>query len=265
MTKLRENLHIFAALVGRDLHLMRRMLFDNLLDSSIIVGVSYLLYGKLLPSMGTSPALITPTFFGVIAIILVNLSYDRAMTDAIDFDSHKLIHYQMLTPISSAIFPLKYICSYVLDILISTIPVMILGWIVFGPLLVLERCNILLFALVYILGAAFMSTLLLLVAVARPFQWFAYLTWPFILLPLTTLGSFYYPLKAVEQMMPWFGAIVRWLPTTSLVEGMRGSMINGAQYLPVTECIMRLVVYNIIAYFLLSKMMRKRFDMVEEQ
>lgn len=241
---------------------MRKALFDNLLDSSIIVAVSYLLYGKLLPSMGTSTALITPTFFGVVAIILVNLTYDRAMTDAIDFDSHKLIQYQVLTPISAAWFPLKYVCSYVIDILIATIPVMVLGWIVFGPLLVLERCNIFLFALVYILGAAFMSTLLLLVAVAKPFQWFAYLTWPFILLPITTLGSFYYPVKAVQQVVPWLGAIIRWLPTTSLVEGMRGSMINAEHYLPVAECIIRLFIYTIICYVMVCKMMRKRFDMV---
>jgi ABC-type multidrug transport system permease subunit len=130
-------------------------------------------------------------------------------------------------------------------------------------LLVLERCNIPLFALVYLLGAAFMSTLLLLVAVSRPFQWFAYLTWPFILLPLTTLSSLYYPFKAVEQLIPWFASIVRWFPTTSLVEGMRGSMIRADMYMPVPECIVRLVIYTIIAYGGLWLAMRKRFDMVE--
>lgn len=258
-----DNMRVFYALLVRDLYLLKSGLFDNLLDSSIIVGVSYMLYGKLLPSMGTSSALITPTFFGILAIILVNLSYDRTMADAIDFDTSRTIQYQALTPLPSNLLPLKFIMSYVIDIFLAAVPVMVLGRLVFGPLLVLERCNIPLFLIVYFLGAAFMSTLLLTVATAKSFTWFAYRTWPFILLPFTCLGCFYYPLQAVEKVLPWLACIIRWFPTTSIVEGMRGSMINGDAYLPVYECIIRLMVYTSLLYLVLCKNMRKRFDLVE--
>ncbi len=257
-----EHMRVLGALLVRDLYLLKSGLFDNLIDSSIIVGISYLLYGKLLPSMGSSPALITPTFFGIMAVILVNLSYDRTMSDAIDFDTDKTVLYQSLTPIPNWLLPLKFVASHVLDILLATAPVFILGWFVYGPLLVLERGNVVLFAIVYLLGAAFMSTLLLTVATARPFTWFAYRTWPFILLPMTTLGCFYYPLQAVERVLPWVGMIIRWIPTTSIVEGMRGAMISANSYMSVWECIARLILYICLCYPLLARSMQRRFDLV---
>ena len=257
-----KSLRVLSALLVRDLYLLRRGLFDNLIDSSIIVGISYLLYGKLLPSMGSSPALITPTFFGILAVILVNLSYDRAMADAIDFDTDKTVLYQVLTPLPTWLLPLKFIVSHVLDILLAAIPVIVLGWFVYGPLLVLERANWGLLMVVYTLGAAFMSTILLTVATAKPFTWFAYRTWPFILLPMTTLGCFYYPLAAVEKVLPWAGIIIRWIPTASIVEGMRGSMISAHAYMPVWECIARLLLYIALCYPLLARNMQRRFDLV---
>jgi ABC-type multidrug transport system permease subunit len=254
---------VFSALLVRDLYLLKSGLFDNLIDSSIIVGISYVLYGKLLPSMGSNPALVTPTFFGIVAVILVNLSYDRTMSDAIDFDTQQTLLYQVLTPIPASLLPLKFIISYVIDIVIATAPVVVLGFIVYGPLLVMERGNLLLFAIVYLLGSAFMSTLLLTVATAKSFTWFAYRTWPFILLPMTTLGCFYYPLHAVEQVLPWLGHIIRWIPTTSIVEGMRGSMISADAYMPVSECIIRLACYTVLCYPLLARSMQRRFDLVK--
>lgn len=258
-----KSLRVLTALLVRDLYLLKRGFVDNLIDSSIIVGISFVMYGKLLPSMGSSPALITPTFFGILAVILVNLSYDRAMHDAIDFDTDKAVLYQVLTPIPTVLLPLKFILSHVLDIMLAAAPVALLGWFVYGPLLVLERGNVALLALVYVLGAAFMSTILLTVATAKPFTWFAYRTWPFILLPMTTLGCFYYPLAAVEKVLPWVAHIIRWIPTTSIVEGMRGAMISEHAYMPVWECVGRLILYIALCYPLLVRNMNKRFDLVQ--
>ncbi len=249
-------------LLIRDLQLMKATLVSTLVDSAILVSFTYLMYGQLLPFMGSSTALITPTFFGILVLLMINITYDRAMLDAIDFESTNVIGYQLTLPISSWMLAIKYVLSYVIDLIVSAAPVFIMAYFLYGSLLQFDRGNWFLFTIVSLLSMIFVTTLLFTVALAKPLMWFSYRTWPYVLLPMTLLGSLYYPYKSVIPVAPWLSIFMRFLPTTAMVEGLRASLMGGPTFLPASICIVQLFIYCVIMSFFLVRALRKRFDPV---
>lgn len=262
MDGLRQQAQTCWQLLIRDVRLMKATLLSELTDSAILVGFTYLMYGQMLPFMGSSTALITPTFFGILVLLMINITYDRAMLDAIDFESTNIMGYQLTLPIPSWMLAVKYVLSYVIDLITAATPMLIMAYFLYGPLLQFDRGNWFLFVIVALLGMLFVTMLLFTVALAKPLMWFSYRTWPYVLLPMTLLGSLYYPFKSVVAVAPWLSVVMRLLPTTAIVEGLRASLIGGPTFLSAGACILQLLVYCLIMSVLLVRALRKRFDPV---
>lgn len=257
MSSLQTNIRIFWALLCRDMHILRSMLFDNVIDSTIIVAIVYFIYGNLLPLLGMSTALLLPTFVGTVVIVLMNVAYDRAIIDSLDFEFTKFIDYQRTLPLSINWLLAKYVISYVIDLCASSLPILLIGRLFIGSQLTI--INPLIFAVAYILGMFFMSLLVLTLAIAKDFKWFRENTWPRVLLPMTTLGGLYFPIKSLVVMLPWTKWLMGIIPMSYLVEGLRHG-IGAEAYIPAKYCVMALLVLNGILIMLLKHAVHKRID-----
>src|SRR5579859_2950288 len=141
---LSNNFYTYKALVMRDIYLLRKSWFSNIVDSTIIVVFWYMTYAWLLPSMGLDTALITPIFFGIIMMVFINISFDRAMIDSLDMETTRFIDYQLTLPLHTNWLLAKYATSYFLDLLCSSLPVIIIGRLIFGSFLHLDNGSIIL-------------------------------------------------------------------------------------------------------------------------
>jgi hypothetical protein len=256
-----HKLRITLALLKRDARVMLYTFFDNILDSCFLVGFIYLIYGHLLPAMGGSRTLINPTFIGLLVLILINIGYDRALHVSLDFDLSCFITYQQTLPLTLPWILARYVGAYMLDLFVSSVPVVIIGKIVFGPLLHFDMTNPGLVVLMYSVGILFLSLWFLTLVVVQTFTQFRENTWPCFLLPLTLLGCLYFPWKLVYYASPLLGKALLLIPTTLFAEGLRSVTMVG-DYIAVWWCLGGLLCYSIILFLLLRKFIIRRLDLV---
>ena len=112
VSSVKNNIRICLALLARDSRVIFGRLVDNIIDSSIIVFFVYFVFARLLPSMGLNPVVILPSFLGTIVLVLANVSFDRAMLDALDFEFTRFIQYQATLPLSGHWLVIIYLASY---------------------------------------------------------------------------------------------------------------------------------------------------------
>lgn len=259
---MQDNIRVVVALLRRDIKIMMQFLVDNIIDSMILVSFIYLMYGKLLPLMGISTAMVTPAFVGIFVIAMINVAYDRALKDALDFENTRFIDYQIILPLSMRWLLIKYIISYVIDLFLASFPVLIMGSLLFGTLLDISNANFPLFFLLYLLSMIIVGSLLFCVVVAKPFQWVIENMWPRILLPLVALGALYYPWRPVSELMPITSKLMLLLPTVSIVEGLRSALTGNPLYLSAYWCGLGMLVFIVGIVSLVFWYMQKRIDPV---
>ncbi len=258
----KSNLFVCVALLRRDVKIMMQFLFDNIIDSLILVGFIYLMYAKLLPLVGISTAMVTPAFLGVLVVVMINVAFDRALKDAMDFQYTRFVDYQIMLPITMRWLVVKYIVSYTIDLFLASFPVLCFGRLLFGPMLDITHSNLPLFFTIYFMSMVLLGSILLCVVVAKPFHWVIENTWPRVLLPMTLLGSLYYPWAPVAKFLPLLSKAMLILPTVYIAEGLRSAGTGNALYLPAHWCAFALMIFIIIVISMVFVAMRKRIDPV---
>lgn len=259
-----NQVKIVLSLLRRDAIIMRASLLDNLIDSMIIVFFTYLIFGRMLPIMGLQEELVTPIFFGVLIIVLFNIAFDRTLRDVFDLDAWRVIDHHRTLPITSAWLLAKYLLSYCMELLYASLPILIMGRLVYGSLLHIEHLNIPLFCITYLLSVQVVSTLFLMIAMRWPWRWVTSNTWPRIGLPLILLGSLYYPWSAVHAVAPLMGIIMLFLPTLYIVEGLRYAVSGSSIYLPWYITLSALVVMEVLLLAVLWQSFMRRLDPVRD-
>lgn len=255
-----NNFRTFKALVMRDVHLLLASWSSNIIDSTIIVVFWYMTYAWLLPSMGLDKALITPIFFGIIMMVFINISFDRAMIDGLDMETTRFIDYQLTLPLPTNWLLAKYATGYFLDLLCSSLPVIIIGRLLFGSLLHLDNGSIPLFFVFYFCTLVLMSLMMLCLIAAKSFWWMRDNAWPRILLPLSLFGAFYYPWRAVYQTDSVIGTLYLFNPFVYFVEGLRSAATGSAEYIPLYWCFAVVITLCVVVAISLKIIFNKRID-----
>lgn len=258
----KESFSIVFQLLLRDIKIALRFLFDDIVDSMILVGFIYLMYTKLLPLMGVGTSMITPAFVGILVIAMINVAYDRAIKDALDFENTRFVDYQITLPISIRWLMTKYSASYAIDIFFASFPVFFLGRLLFGSLLDTSHANFFLFFLVYCLSIVLIGQIFLLIVVARSFNWIVENSWPRIFLPMILLGALYYPWSPVASFLPILSKLMLLLPTVYIAEGLRSALTGSEMYISAGHCLIALIIFIAGVTFLIFRAMHKRIDPV---
>lgn len=255
-----SNMRIVKALLYRDLIILSKTIVDNLIDTSIIVVFTYLLYGYLLPLMGMSEQMVAPVFMGVIILVIINITYDRALRDANDFAFIHFIDYQRTLPLPKSWLLAKYVISYAIDLFLASCPVLLFGRILFARFLDLSHANYVQFGLMYFLIIVVISTTFFCEALAVPFSWFRENTFPRLVIPATLLGCIYYPWQKVGSILPVLSKFFLLNPVVYMVEGLRSSLLGSDVFIPGWICIVILTGVFIGNSILISKVAQKRLN-----
>ncbi len=243
MNSFTQNISIFCALITRDLKVIRQRLHNLIIDGLILVCVAVLVFGYLLPLLGMPTALIAPIFLGnSLSFFLASLGYNFATRMVYDLKFNRFIEYFLTLPLPKRWLFAYFISSFIIETTIITLPLITLGFILlgnnFGPI----NGNFITFLAIYFLVLLFWALFFLGSSFTYSYQWFKNNIWARRIMPLFIFSPAFFTFKKVAAIIPTFAQCMLLNPLTYTVEGLRVALLGGGDYLPLTTCLIGIIV-----------------------
>jgi len=133
MNSLSDNITIFLSLLVRDMKVLKKRIHNVVIDGFILVAITVLVFGSLLPLLGMPTILIAPAFLGnSLSFFLASLGYNYALRMAYDLKFDRFIDYFLILPLPKRWLFAYYLTSFMIEALIVSLPLVTLGIIVLG-------------------------------------------------------------------------------------------------------------------------------------
>lgn len=234
-----QNISIFWVLIARDIKVLKQRLRDLVIDGLILVCVTVLVFGHFLPLLGMPKSLIAPIFLGnSLSFFLTSLGYNFANRMVYDLKFDRFIEYFLTLPLPKRWLFGYFITSFIMETTIITLPLVTLGIVLlgnnFGPI----HGNFFIFLAVYFLVLLFWALFFLGSSFICSYQWFKNNMWARRITPLFIFSPAFFTYKKISLIMPTLAKLILLNPLTYLVEGLRAALLGGADYLPLSVCIM---------------------------
>jgi ABC-2 type transport system permease protein len=263
MNSCTNNIAIFLALLTRDLKVLKRRLNNLIIDGLILVSVTVLIFGYLLPLLGMPTTLIAPIFLGnSLSFFLASLGYNFATRMVYDLKFDRFIDYFLTLPLPKRWLFAYFITSFIIESSIVTLPLVTLGIVLlgknFGPI----NGNFITFLAVYFLVLLFWALFFLGSSFTCSYQWFKSNMWARRIMPLFVLSSAFFTFKTITTFMPTMSTIMLCNPLTYVVEGLRAALLGGSDYLPLPTCLVGIFIAIILMSLRLHYGIHKQLDPV---
>lgn len=243
MNSFTNNAAIFCALIARDIKVLKKRLNNLIIDGLILVSVTVLIFGHLLPLLGMSNTLIAPLFLGnSLSFFLSSLGYNFATRMVYDLKFNHFIDYFLTLPLPKRWLFAYFVASFIIEASLVTLPLVTLGIILlgknFGPI----NGSFITFLAVYFLVLLFWALFFLGSSFMYSYQWFKSNMWARRLMPLFVFSSSFFTFKKINAIMPTLSKLMLCNPLTYVVEGLRAALLGGTDYLPLTTCLIGIFV-----------------------
>ena len=258
-----DQVRIFYALVQRDMHVLKKNLRSKMIDASILTITNVIVFGKLFPIIGVPSRFIAPLFLGNgLIMMLISFGYGFAIRIVYDIKFTRFIDYHMTMPLSKFWLFLSYIVSFVIETLIITIPLIIVGIFLLRDFFATMNGSWIIFFGVYVLCLILTATLFLSASFYYDFDWFRNNLWARRLFPLFLLSTLSITWKDLVALIPRMSLFIKLNPLTLFAESLRASLLGGSEFLPLGFCIVGLVVWIIVFIWAFNVGVTKRLDPV---
>jgi len=262
-SKFLDNVHVFNALLYRDLTILYRSLRSKCIDILFLVICEVITFGKFFPLLGMPTSFVLPVFIGSgLFFTLFILGNQRAYAIAYALPHGHIIEYQITLPLPKRWLLVKYILSFVIEVGIITIPAAMLGVMILGDMSILALNNVLLFFGTCFLVLIFLAVFFLTTGFIYDFEWYRNNVWPRRLTPLLCLTSSVIVWKKLVLFSPTISALLLLNPFTYVVEGLRASLIGGDEHLPLSISVCMLTGWIAFYWWRLERGINKRLDLL---
>lgn len=259
---MKDSFYIFCALLRRDLFVMKSKLKDMIIDSLIVVATEVLILGKLYPLIGMANDSIAPLYIGSsVTYILIDLGYSFSMRYTY-YDGYDEIAYHLTFPLSKKWIFAEHIVYFVIEAFIITVPLLSLGILLLGDAFGPISGTLIGFFFVYVLTLFFFGTFFFASSFWYEKIWFQDNMWPRRLSILLFFSSAFYTWSDVNELSPFLGMLLLLNPLTYIAEGLRASLLGGAQYLSIWVCVPVIIGFIVVDCWRIDKAVTKRLDPV---
>lgn len=239
-----------------------RNIWGRLLNATILVLVQVLVMGYFLPLMGMPTVQIAPLYLVSVAQVLFFLGFNVCLSTVLDLKNRRSIEYFLILPMSKSWYLATQIVSFMIEGFLISFPLFTIGVLLLGSSFDISNANWLYFTLMYCLYLLFAALLFITISFAYPFEWFSDNIWPRRLSPLFFLSASFYPWKGVYTFSQLWALLFLANPMTYALEGLRGSLLGQANFIPVWICIVLVSLFCLLLLFLLSKALKRSLDPV---
>jgi ABC-2 type transport system permease protein len=248
----------FAALMRRDLRVMRREL-PYLLARTLLQPLLFtFVFGALLPRMGYMRADYGAALLpGILAVSLALSAVQSVALPLVqDFGATREIEDRLLAPIPTTLLAAQKVAAGALQGIVAGLVVLPVARLLLGPVVALGASNVAAVLGVTVLGAVTFSALGLWVgsAISPPQIGFMF---SFIVSPLLIFGCAYYPWRGLDAL-PAMQVAVLANPLTYVSEGMRAAIVPAMPHLPLGAAVGALAVLAAAFWTLGLRSFRRR-------
>ncbi|KIX85522.1 hypothetical protein J120_00935 [candidate division TM6 bacterium JCVI TM6SC1] len=260
-----SNIRVLYALISKDLYVMRTKMKDICINGIVLTLCQTALFGIFFPQIGMPEKLVASIYLGTVTNLIFSLN--NALAVRILFDVHRVhfIEYQMVLSINTMWLLASYILSMMIEIILSSIPSIVFGFLLLQSYIDLYAIRIIPFIGIYLLSLACLSTFFLSMCIRYPFTWYLDNIWPRRFLLLINCGCVFFPWFNVYNVSPTLGYLLLCNPVTYISEGLRAAALPHTQTLPLWICAAVLLSLMPFLILLLYKSAQKQLDPVFEQ
>jgi ABC-2 type transport system permease protein len=225
----------FLALLGRDLHLLRKSLglfvLRTIMQPFLLVFVFTYVFPKIGQGVGgpDSSAFATLLVAGVVGLAIIFQGIQAVALPLVqEFGVSKEIEDRVLAPLPTPLVGVQKIVTGLLQGLFAAALVFPIAAVVpFSPVH-LQINWLILITLAPLAGWVAGALGLVMGTNVQPFQ--VPVLFALIVLPLTFLGCVYYPWQALSAM-PWLKVLVLFNPLVYMCEGFRAALVGGVDHM----------------------------------
>lgn len=255
---------VFKELMIRDVHILRAVFYKSVIEGMIFLTIAYIIYGLLLPHTGLKVTMVAPLFWGMLILVVAQEAYDCARSLATDIALNPALSFYRTLPISFSWFLVRYIVRSFLQLMLNSLLLFLGGELLFGPQLQGSLSRIVLFVFTYGVMIFFFATFALMTGAAASIAWFRDNMWSRIYIPFVFGGCLYVSWFSTYAIVPLFAVLFLLSPFTYAVEGLRAVVLGQEGYLPLSLCIIMMLLLSLIQIVLFRRWFIQRIDPVIE-
>lgn len=251
----------FAALMRRDLRVMRRDLPYLLVRTLLQPMLFTFVFGGLLPRMGFVRADYGAALLpGILAISLALSAVQSVALPLVqDFGATREIEDRLLAPIPTALLAAQKVVAGAVQGIVAGLAVLPVARLILGPVAGLTFADVGAVLAVTGLGAVTFSALGLWIGSAISPQQIGFM-FSFIVSPLLIFGCAYYPWRGLDAV-PAMQVAVLANPLTYVSEGMRAAVVPTMPHMPLAAALGALAALAVTFWTLGLRAFRRRaFD-----
>lgn len=256
-----DQFRVLYWLIIRNIIVLKKVLRAHFFDAMLILFLHLFLFIKIFPLFGIDFDFVPPLFLGEMFLMFLFLqggSYCMKIASDIEGST---IDYHLILPISKHLLLFSYGISYMLESIVMTLPLAVLGIYVLSFFSANVSLTWLPFLGYYFLTVAFNALLFLSFAFRYSMSWLQANLWARRIVPMFCIGASNVPWKYITQKIPVMSYITLCNPSTYIAEGLRATMLVG-DFLPVSMCIGALLIFSIISYITLIFGIKTKLDAV---
>lgn len=260
--KLRSYKKPFIELFKTDLLVFKEVIPGKTINMLIWVISNVAVNAYLMPYFGIGkeygPFMVAGTF----ATIGLFEIYPSAIQLISDMQHDRIISYQLSLPLPSTLVFIRLICYYFLNITFMQIITLPISLSLLCDRIAFQAIDPFRFFIMIMASNLFYASMTLFLATRVTMMEKIGNVWSRFLYPLWYLGCYHFSWKALYTVAPHFAYLDLLNPMTWLMEGLRGSFLGSAEFLPFW-----LAVFVVVCmFFLLSwrgiMSLKKRLDCV---
>jgi ABC-2 type transport system permease protein len=240
----------FFALLGRDLHLLRKsvalFVLRTVMQPFLLVFVFTYVFPKIGQGVGgnNSSEFSTLLVAGVVGLAIIFQGIQAVALPLVqEFGVSKEIEDRVLAPLPTPLVGVQKIVTGLLQGLFAAVLVFPIAAVVPFTPVHLQINWLILITLAPLAGWVAGAFGLVMGTKVQPFQ--VPILFALIVLPLTFLGCVYYPWQSLSAM-PWLRILVLFNPLVYMCEGFRAALVGGVPHMSLWAVYGMLIVFSVL-------------------
>jgi len=256
----KEQIRVMWALVRRDIFVLRQGLRDDLINSAVKVSVLFFVLGVLGIYFGFRASVAQDVMIGAVVSVFLSRGFVCAITDSFDMSDARFIDYKRVLPLSTSMMLLSKLCSYIITLAVSTLPLFVLAKLYLQDAMPLGNIQWIAFFIMYCASMVCLSAFFLSIIFCVSFDWFRFNIWQRVLIPMNSFGCIMFSWKRLYFFSPLFARALLINPCVFIVEGLRASIFGNDAYISVYYCVPVVCLWAVVAVGILLRYVGKRVE-----
>lgn len=258
-----NQLKIALNLISRDLLILKKDFWGNLIDILVWPTVAAIVFGYIIPSINNMHTQYGAfVLMGAIITIATVTAFDGATQLINDLETKRTIDYYLTLPLSPSLLFIKQACSISIKNIIFTLPIFPWGKFVLYDRFDITHFSLIKFILIYMMINIFLGFFALWLTAWVKNQAAFIHVWLRMYNPMIWFGGQIFSWEQLNNVFPTIGYLMLLNPMIYCTEGLRAAIFGPVGFLNFWLSFCMLTLFTLLFAFLAITGLKKRLDCI---